>query len=452
MDRRKKIWKIVSYSLAVIIIAGLSVALALAVNRQHRYRTDLENMYEKSFYDMMDSLSLVGVNLDKLNVSSTNNMQRLLLSDICRECDRASSNLGQLSSQKEQIEDTTKFLNQLGGYCHYLSERVEFEDTLSKDELKAVSDYSKVLNNIWINLQTVQEELMKGNKLMGKFNSDLNYLASAYQSINNSTEVEFPEINYDGPFSDDVIKRKSPEALQGEQRLSAEQCQEKVINYFPNQNPSVKLIAESGDSEREENSYDISMPNYTFSVELGDLKGTMQMSKFGGFLINYQCYKRVSASNLAESECIDKAKEFLERVGYENMESVWTSNYNSILYINFVFERNGTIVYPDMIKVKVACDTGDILGFEAQNYIYNHKKDREYSSIKIEDIQYTHNSNYSLVEKRIAIIPTDFNTEKTVAEYILSNNEEIYYVYVNINSFEEDRIMKQIDDDGKMLV
>lgn len=444
MDRRKKIWKMIAYSLAVIVIAGLSVALALAVNRQNKYRNELENMYEKSFYDTMTSVSLVGVNLDKLKVSNANNMQRLLLNDICRECERASGNLSQLKVKDEPIEDITKFLSQLGDYCNYLSKKVEFDNTLTSVESKNIEEYSKVLNNVWINLQSIQEELMKGGQFIGKFNSDLNYLAKAYHEINNSTEIDFPEINYDGPFSDDVVKRQEPEALKGAKQLSAEQCREKVLNYFSDQNPKVNLIGQSGED-------DISMPNYVFKVELKNSSGTMQISKAGGFLLNYQSYKKVNASTLNEEECIAKAENFLDKVGYKNMKNVWTSNYNSILYINFVFEHNSTIVYPDMIKIKIACDTGEILGLEAQNYIYNHK-DRNYSDIGIEDIEYSHNKNFELLEKRIAIIPTDFNTEKLVAEYVLSNDNDIYYVYVNVKSLEEEKILKQIDDDGKMLV
>lgn len=440
MENRKKVWQIISYSIVFLVVAGLSVALALAVERQEKYRADLENMYEKSYYDTMSSVSLMETNLDKLSVSSERTMQKTLLSDICKESERAESNLAQLNSKDESIDNIIKFLNQLGDYCNYLSKKVE-DMELSEKESQEMEKFAEHLSAIWQSLQKVQEELMRGGSLMGKFNANLNYLTEAFSSINNS-DIEFPEMNYDGPFSDDVIKRREPEALKDKPIISLKKCIEKVKTFFPGKNVEITKTAESGE---------IYMPYYIFDIKIDNISGTMQLSKRGGMLISYESYKEINTPEYQEEQCLAKAKEFLTNAGYEGLEDVWTSNYDSTLYVNFAYVQNETIIYPDLIKVKIACDTGNVIGFEAQNYLYNHKT-RSIQDIDIEDINYQHNPNYTLEDKRIALIPTEFNDEKLVAEYILTKGEDIFYVYVNVETLEEDRILKQIDDNGKMLV
>ena len=63
MEKRKRTMKIISYVAAVLVIAGLSVALGFAVERQNQYRIDLENVYEKSYYDTMAAVYNIETNL-----------------------------------------------------------------------------------------------------------------------------------------------------------------------------------------------------------------------------------------------------------------------------------------------------------------------------------------------------------------------------------------------------
>src|SRR5690554_5319212 len=114
MEKRKKITRIITYVAAVLIVAGLSVALAFAVERQNQLRIDLENVYEKSYYDTMSSVYNIENNLEKLSISEGDTMQRKILNDIWRECELAKSNLSQLSTDSESINQIIKFINQMG--------------------------------------------------------------------------------------------------------------------------------------------------------------------------------------------------------------------------------------------------------------------------------------------------------------------------------------------------
>ena len=102
MEKRKKIIKN-NYAVAVLVIAGLSTALALAVERQNQLRIDLENVYEKSYYDTMASLFNIETNLEKLSIAEGKYAEKIL-NDIWRECELTESNLSQLSTDSESID------------------------------------------------------------------------------------------------------------------------------------------------------------------------------------------------------------------------------------------------------------------------------------------------------------------------------------------------------------
>lgn len=49
----------------------------------------------------------------------------------------------------------------------------------------------------------------------------------------------------------------------------------------------------------------------------------------------------------------------------------------NIATINYAAQQDGVTLYPDLIKVKIALDTGEILSMEAQGYIFNHMQREE---------------------------------------------------------------------------
>jgi len=40
--------------------------------------------------------------------------------------------------------------------------------------------------------------------------------------------------------------------------------------------------------------------------------------------------------------------------------------------INYAYKQGDVVVYPDLIKVKIALDNGEVIGFESKGYLSNH--------------------------------------------------------------------------------
>lgn len=435
MDKKRRIIQMAAYTVALLIVAGLSVALALTLNRQKHYEDTLENIYQKSYYETMDSISNIETKLDKLSIIEGKTMQKAILGEVWRECELAESNFAQLSSRNDSVESIIKFFNQLGDYCYYLSSKIDNEN-ISDTENERLDKFAEMAEALRAQLQVVQAEIMKGGTLRGDFNQELNYFTEAFNTYRSSS-IDVPELIYDGPFSDGLTERK-PKALEGLSEIDKDAAKQKIEQFFEGQDAVATLNGETSGN----------IPSFLFDVKVGGKTGNIQLSVKGGKPVMYDCYKEVGAPVLSEDECIAKADDFLKAVGYDNMEAVWVTNNNSTVYINFAYVQNDVIIYPDLIKVKVACDNGDILGLEAQNYLYNHTN----RTLAMADTSYVPNSKLKVISKKLALIPTEWHTEKMAVEFICTRDEDIYYIYVNTDTDEEERVLVVIDDNGRMLI
>jgi hypothetical protein len=95
------------------------------------------------------------------------------------------------------------------------------------------------------------------------------------------------------------------------------------------------------------------------------------------------------------------------------MKETYYLKENNVLTVNLAYTQDNIIIYPDLIKVKVALDNGEVLGIEATNYYNSHKERREMAKAKIskEDALKSVNPKLEISSVDMAIIPTEWGTE-----------------------------------------
>lgn len=437
MESKKKnrnIAGIISVIIAVIVVSGLCVALTMVVQRQKSYRNELEGIYQKSYFDTMDSINNVETKLKKLNAMNTSQLQQTTLNDIWRDCETAQANLSQLSNQDGNINSVIKFFNQLGDYCYFLSNKVK-EGKLSAEDAERLDKLSEIVAKLRGEFQAVKGSLSEGGNLVGDFGSQLNFIGQILSGVQHSS-IEYPELIYDGPFSDGLNDRDA-KALDGLEEITQSQADEWVSAHLE----GVEIISRGEVSG--------SIPTYMFGIRYKGEEGSMQITKRGGLLVYYNLFREVTNPQLDEDEAIQKGKEFLEKLGFESIEAVWASNNHSTVYVNYAYVQDGIIVYPDLIKVKIAADDGAVLGIEAQNYIYNH-------TVRDVDIavgaEYEIAPRLTLEREEYAVVPTEWNTEILAKEYVCTYGDNTFYIYVDLKTGEEIRVMLVIDDEGRLLI
>ena len=94
------------------------------------------------------------------------------------------------------------------------------------------------------------------------------------------------------------------------------------------------------------------------------------------------------------------------------MKETYYLKQEGIVTINYAYTQQDVVIYPDLIKVKVALDNGEILGLESTGYLNSHyERTNLEAKISKEDAKKTINKNLQIESEGLAVIPTKYQTE-----------------------------------------
>ncbi len=120
--------------------------------------------------------------------------------------------------------------------------------------------------------------------------------------------------------------------------------------------------------------------------------------------------------------------------------------------INYAYLQDNVTIYPDLIKVKIALDNGEVLGMETTGYLNNHtQRTIETPSISLEKAKALLNKKLSITSEDLAIIPTEWNTEIFCYEFKGRVDDTDFLVYVNAQTGKEENILVIIDTPDGIL-
>ena len=111
-------------------------------------------------------------------------------------------------------------------------------------------------------------------------------------------------------------------------------------------------------------------------------------------------------------------------------------------------------MYPDLIKVKVALDNGEILGIETSGYLNSHEE-RKLEQVKItkQEAKSKLNPKLEIKSESLAVIPTQYQTEILCYEFKGKVDDTDFLVYINAQTGKEEDILVIINTpDGTLTM
>ena len=438
VNRLKKghMLSVIGVFLLIIIVLGV----ILYQSRTQAKQTS-ENSYNMAFYELVDYVGNVETYLAKAIISSTPEHGAETLTHLWREANMAQTYLSRLPIETQELENTQKFLNQVSDYSYSLSRKNIYGESLTDEDftnLKELHDYSLDLENT---LNQLSEDINSGRIKWGELaNKGSNAFA---QEVSTETDNGFSNLEenfheysgliYDGAFSEHLTSQEK-KGLTGEE-IDEETAKKKVEEFYEIGN--IKEINSSGLSEN------ATIPAYDFMIVTNnDENVSISISQKGGHIIYMNYNRDVSSEILSNEEANQKGKEYLEKRGYSNMKETYYLKQEGIMTINYAYVQDGVVAYPDLIKVKVALDNGDILGVETTGYLNNHTQ-RDLSNVKItvEEAKKSLNKNLNILSEGMAIIPTEWQTELLCYEFKGEVDGTEFLVYINAENGREEDIL-----------
>jgi spore germination protein len=454
LDLKKRLSDRKMYSIVIVIIAAVAIWGIYQYKHAASLRQELDNQYNRAFYDMSGYVHNVEVLLAKSLITSTPTKTAGTLQEAWRQATLAQTNLGQLPVSQPVLANTSKFLSQVGDLSYSLDNQNMSGKPLDDKQYKMLEQLHGYAVTLGKSLNDLQNQLAggrmkwgalenKGTKLFSKTSSSLQI--QQFKNIDKAFQ-QYPSLIYDGPFSDHLVSAE-PKGLTGD-TLNSAQAKQKVIDFFGAD--KVKAVTDVGKNDT--GPFKTFRYKVTFKNAPDDQAATIDVTQKGG-LVFYMLRNRSSGNATIN---IDQAKElgrkFLESKGYSNMTDTYYLKEDNTATINYAFKQGDVTVYPDLIKLKIALDTGEIVGLESKGYLSAHTV-RTIPTPKIteKEARAVISKKVNILSSGLAIIPTDFKTELFTYEFKGKLNNSDFLVYINAETGKEENILMIINTPNGIL-
>ena len=420
----------------IIVILGI-----ILYKKQREYRQTSENQYNMAFYEVVDYIQNVETYLAKSLISTTPEHGAETLTNLWREANLAQTYLAMLPIESQELENTEKFLNQVSDYSYSLSRKNIYNESLTNEDLKNLKDLHQYSVDLENTLNQLSEDLNNGRFEWGEL-TDKGTIAFAQQVDNISKESfsnleenfhEYSGLIYDGAYSEHLTSNEK-KGLTGEE-IDENKAEEIAKNCIGKNN--IKEIKNLGFSEN------ATIPVYDFSI-INNQDGNINISisKKGGHILYLNYNRDVTTEIISQEEANAKGKEYLNNLGFVNMKETYYLKQEGIVTINYAYTQDGVVIYPDLIKVKVALDNGEILGVETSGYLNNHTtRNLQDRKITIEEAKKNLNKDLEIVSEGLAVIPTEWQTEIFCYEFKGKVDDKEFLVYINVENGREEDIL-----------
>lgn len=441
MEKSTAMFMTVLAALLLVALAVTGVFLNISLQTQRQYRLEANNGYEQAYYQLTDSVGNMRVNLDKARVTRDPAMMCELMMDASVSCESAAQALYKFSANGYSASALTKFANQVGDYCAYLHSKAAKGEEITQSDYASLQKLSSYAAAVQEKLAPVRDGIGEGGY---EFSSRIGSLNEEFSSIMNALQdgsMEYPSLIYDGPFSDG-LDDKQAKTLSGEE-ITPERGAEIIEEKLESVGISGATYLGEGSSH---------FKTYLYSVENEHGSGDVQLAAAGGAIVQFSFNCEPSREKDFDSE--DVAVKFVTALGYENMSPVWSAESDGVIYMNLCHKQDGVIIYPDMVKVKINSSDGHVTGCETLQYLFNHtQRSLEKPALSSEDILSRKWGELETKSVRLAVIPTPGGGERLAYEVYGMVGEEKFFVYADVNTGREVRVLKVVDSEqGELLI
>lgn len=436
--------------IVLVILVILTVTLVEVLKKYSIQKQLVQNEYNKAMYETVGYIKNVESELAKFEVTTTNSLMVTTLADIWKQSNLAKENFEALPLEQASLDNTSKYLAQLSDYSYFLMKQLTLGNKITEENYSNISklyteckNISLVMTNIYNDLNSGKihwDELQeKGNEELK--NTQITETVSSFAQIG-KTFQEYEGLIYDGAFSDHLLT-STPKSL-GDKEYTEEQAKKYIEKIFEN---NIEYIQSKGESNGK-------IDLYVFDVKLkdSDMVRNISITKKGCKLYLMISDRKIEKENIVMQAAIDKGIEFLKRLGIDNVEETYYLKTDNMVIINYAAKQDNILLYPDLVKVKIALDNGEVCSVESQGYIFNHIYREDISPIISKDeARKVVSKNVKVLEESLVIIPTESQNEILCYEYKGQVEDRNVLIYINAKTGNEEKVLLLLETPGGTL-
>ncbi len=439
---------VIGLSIATAILGatslGFGIAYGVVQSKSNEYSVQLESVYKRNYYDLVDNVNNADMKISKLLASSNEDYQAKMLGEISEAAKDMQANIASLPLTNDNIVMSVRFINQMSGYTSVLEEKIAKGGTLTEDDKKTLNELHDSLTDMKSYLNDMSRKINAGYSILDastRMNGEYDDFSLDLSGIK-SSDTDYPSMIYDGPFSDSVVNQKVI-GLTGKE-VSKEEAYKKVDQSFKN----ISNLMFEGETNGKFNTYN-------FSLQNSDGQNLyVQVTKQGGNILTVNGNVDSDVQNIDLTQAEKIALDFAKNNGIKNAGVVWFEELNSHAYFNITPKQDGIILYPDLVKVKVDLEHGIVIGYDAISFFTNHtNRNLGSANVNIDEIKHNIDSSFNIIGSRLVLAPLDYNRQVLCYEVICERNGATYYFYFNAQNGKQENILKVVEteDSSKLM-
>ncbi len=427
-------------------VLGLCIAAAVFVGVERsiaagRMERQLENVYIQRLLEAQEHLQAISVKLGKSPLAGDARLQVELLTGVSRQADAVVAGLSALPLSHAAMGDTVKFCNQLADYAMVQALQAAAGQPPSQqtlEELLRLRDQCALL----CGQLAVAQESMLANSLHFAGSEDVFYAPAQLSDrpleavADQDHGMDYPTMVYDGAFSD-ATHFGQPKAL-SDKEITVEEAIAAALYFVGAERVSNAEAA--GETAGV-------LAGYSVLLTLKDgTTLTAEVTRQGGELLWLMPEHASFSQKLTVEDCASRGLAFLQSRGYGPLETNHIRVYDGLCVINYVAVQDGTLLYPDLVKLQLRMDTGEVVGLEANNYLMNHHQ-RDNLVPVLTKAQAVAKVPVMAQEAqvRLCLIP-QMGTERLCYEIPVAYEDQEYRVYIDAITGEEADVLLMLTD------
>lgn len=439
------IFKIV-IPLILAVLLAISVIIAFSQgNKALAVQNQLNSVYQNSFQEIVGYMSNINTDLDKLMVVTNPQQYASILNEIWSKSSQVQALLGQIPITHSVAGNLTQFVTRTGDFCYMMNKSILEGKPISEENMEQLRQISQTCSEITIQLQDIQNN---GGMDFDQMDSEA-FFAEVGQDENdpvyklNRDEEQYPKLIYDGPFSQSS-EEQEPKGLE-EKQVNASQALAVATEFL-----------EEGAALEPSGELDGVIPAWLLSGTIKDGRGvTVAVTKTGQmfFMSTEEPGMGESISEEQAEQCAQIAQLYMQKRGFET-QATYSQHYSGYVVVNLAAVQDDVILYPDLIKVWVDVQTGEITGFDFRNYLMEHReRDIPQAELSADEAkEYVSQTLEIQTEGRLSFIPKEDNSEVLCYEFSGMYGEKRFMVYINAQTGREEDVLLIIDTENGTLV
>ncbi len=418
---------------AVVSLGVVSLALATTVTvgavEMNKSQTAMMGAQRGTLYELTGIMENVEGDLDRVRVANTPSQQSRILTDLLVQTRLAELDLEKFPCAAEKDANVTGFINRTAMECERMLAKLRKGEALSKQDKESLEKLYAVQRTVRAELNEMAQS-MTDKDISSYLKKGEGKMKETLDRIEKSTLEENSIKNGEQTTGAGMRPHPAEQKKDDGKHIEAATAEELCSQYFTGYNiADFQCVGET-----------VARGYEAYNIQGYDDKGNQlfaELSQADGTLLRFDYYEDCAGNtfDIANAERI--AEEFLEKLGYDDMEVARLRANGSTTDFTFAYEDDDVLFYTDEIRVKVCRTRGIVSGFDATKYLRNHRErkevERKISLAQARDKLY---DGLGVEASRVVVIGTPTG-EKAAYEFLCSYQEDRYFVFIDATTGEE---------------